>query len=138
MKTAFLVILLTLLLSGVMPLVLDDQPVLAAGTILIRADGSIDPPAAPISTHDGLTYTATDDIHGQLVVDRDGIVLDGGGHSLQGTGSGNGISIIGRTNVTVKNIRIQNFERGVHIVASSYNNISGNNNSYNGDGIILK
>ncbi|MFP3899129.1 MAG: CFI-box-CTERM domain-containing protein [Dehalococcoidia bacterium] len=138
MKTAFLVVLLTLLLSGVMPLVLDNQPVLAAGTIVIRADGSIDPPTAPISTDDGFTYTATDDIYGQLVVDRDGIVLDGGGHSLQGTGSGNGISIIDRTNVTVKNIHVENFECGVHIVASSYNNISGNNIAGNGYGIALE
>lgn len=138
MKTAFPAILLTLLLSSVMPLVLDTQPALAAGTILIRADGSIDPPTAPISTDDSFTYTATDDIYGQLVVERDGVVLDGRGYSLQGSGSGNGISMSDRTNVTVKNIRIENFECGIHLAASSHNNISGNNIAVNSYGIALE
>ena len=42
-------IILTLLLSiSMLTLAFDIQPVKASGTIYIRADGSIDPPTAPI------------------------------------------------------------------------------------------
>jgi len=61
--------------------------------IYIRADGSIEPPGAPVSTVDNVTYTLTDNIVDAappenlraITIDRDNIVLDGAGYTLQGT-----------------------------------------------------
>lgn len=41
------------------------------GTLYIRANGSIDPPTAPISTIDNVTYILT----GNITSDADGIVM---------------------------------------------------------------
>ena len=53
--------------------------------IYIRADGSIDPGTAPISSVDNITYTLKDNIFNQsTVVERDNIVVDGAGYTVQG------------------------------------------------------
>jgi len=49
----------------------------ALGTIYIRADGSIDPPTAPITTVDNVTYTLTGNIYDSIVVERNNTVIDG-------------------------------------------------------------
>ncbi|MCW4052480.1 MAG: hypothetical protein NWE78_04630 [Candidatus Bathyarchaeota archaeon] len=46
-------------------------PVKASGTIFIKGDGSVEPITAPISTLDNVTYTFTDVIHAEIVVERD-------------------------------------------------------------------
>jgi len=76
-------IMLTLILTCV-ALTFFVHPTLASGTVYIRADGSIDPPTAPISSMDNVTYTFTDDIEDSIVVERSNIVIDGAGHALQG------------------------------------------------------
>ena len=53
-------------------------------TIRIMFDGSIFPANVPIQRN-GDVYTFTDNVYGQIVVDRDNIVIDGAGYSLQGT-----------------------------------------------------
>ena len=99
------------------------------GTVYIRADGSIDPPDAPITTYDNVTYTLTSNItsswHG-IIVYRNNIIIDGAGYTLKGTGTYNGMSLASRGNVTVKNMRITNFYYGVYIEDSSNNCINGN------------
>jgi parallel beta-helix repeat protein len=97
--------------------------------IYIRADGSIDPPTAPISTLDNVTYTLTGDIfNDSIVVEKDNIVVDGGFQIVEGTGSGNGIRLLERTNVTIKNMTIKAFDQGISIGPfSNYNTIFGNN-----------
>ncbi len=48
------------------------------GFIYIRADGSIDPPTAPISTVDNITYTFTGDMFSDsIVIERDNIIVEG-------------------------------------------------------------
>jgi len=108
------------------------NPYRQSGTVYIRADGSIDPPDAAISTFDDVTYTLTgniaSDAHG-IVVLRDNIVVDGSGFSIEGTGleyySGIYFSEIG--NVTIRNTNIKNFHYGIQSNSSSNNSISGNN-----------
>jgi len=137
------------------------QPARATGTIYIRADGSIDPPTAPIQ-RDGNAYTFTDNTNDSIVVERNNIVIDGNGYTLQGSGSGNGIYLSGRENVTVRNTQIKAFFYGIVLISSSnynsiignnitassgngirlysncnYNSVSGNNIINNGDGILL-
>jgi len=55
-------LMLALLLVSMLHSVFDVSVVVASGTIYIRADGSIDPPTAPITTADNVTYTLTDNI----------------------------------------------------------------------------
>ncbi|MDH7563800.1 MAG: hypothetical protein QHH24_02810 [Candidatus Bathyarchaeota archaeon] len=46
------------------------------GTIYIRSDGSIDPPNAPVSTEDNITYTLTDNVCEPIVIERSYIAFD--------------------------------------------------------------
>jgi len=119
--------MLALLLTGMLALAFNIQPVEASGTIYIRADGSIDPPEAPISTADNVTYTFTDDINDSIVVERDSIAVDGAGYTVTGSGSGNGITVTGRSNVTVRNMTTKNFDYGIQLYYSSNDIVSGNN-----------
>ena len=108
-----------------------------SGTIYIRPDGSIEPSDAPISTLDNITYTFTNHVNDPIVVERSNIIIDGAGYALQGNGSGKGMNLSGRTNVTVRNTQIQDFEYGIYLYSSDHNSISGNsivNDSY---GIML-
>jgi len=111
----------------------------ASGTIYIRADGSIDPPAAPIQ-RDGDIYTLTgnitSDAHG-IVIERDNMTLDGAGYTLQGPGDYEGIDLTGRSNVTINDTRITAFRSGISLDYSSDNNISRNSIANNGFGIYL-
>ena len=97
------------------------QPVRAQGTIYIRADGSIDPPTAPISTVDNVTYIWTGNIYDSIVVERDNIVVDGAGYTLHGIGAYDsiGIDISERINVTIKTLIVETFYHGIFLNESS-------------------
>jgi len=118
------------------------------GPIYIRADGSVYSPDAPIKTHDNVTYTLTGDIMSYadgIVVERDNIILDGAGHTIQRKSNVTaslldsssihlrkftiykGINLQGRSNVTVKNIVIIGFDFGIYFDHSSNNLIIRNN-----------
>jgi parallel beta-helix repeat protein len=130
-------VMIFVVFMGILTLAFNIQPVEASSTIYIRADGSIDPPTAPISTLDNVTYTFTGDINDSVVIERDNIVVDGVGYVLQGTGSGAGIDITERSNVTIKNTQIKTFEFGIRLWQSSNDTISLNNIENNGYGILL-
>ena len=111
------------------------------GTIYIRADGSIDPPDAPISTVDNVTYTltgnVTTDVDG-IVVERDNIVVDGAGYTFQGTGvyPYKGIDLTGRSNVIIKTMNIKGFSKGIEVkgftvLGGGTNNVIQTNNITN-------
>jgi parallel beta-helix repeat protein len=110
------------------------------GTVYIRADGSIDPPDAPIITHDNVTYMLTDNITSSadgIVVERDNIIIDGASYTIEGAGSGTGISLSRRNNVTIKNTNIINFGYGIDFWYSSNNIIAENNVTNNWYGMYL-
>jgi len=98
-------------------------------TIYIRADGSIDPPTAPIQ-RDGDTYTLTDNIFDEIVVERSNITIDGDGCTLQSPKldwpGGTGFNLTSISNVAIKNTNIKGFRYGVYLYNSSNNKISGN------------
>jgi len=130
-------IMLTLILISMLTLAFNIQPIRASGTIHVRADGSIDPPIVPIQ-RDGDVYTFTDNIYDSIEVDRDDIVVDGAGYTLQGTGSGTGIYLRGRNNVTIKNIEVKGFNNGIQVSwYSSGNIIQGSNLTDNGRGVYV-
>jgi len=109
---------------------LEVQRVEASETIYIRADGSIDPPDAPISTVDNVTYTLTgniiSDAHG-IFLQRSNMTMDGAGFTLLGTRNGAGIYMNGMSNVTVIDTTVNNFTFGFSLGDSFYNNIIANN-----------
>jgi parallel beta-helix repeat protein len=131
--------MLMLLLTGMLALARNIQPVKAGGTIYIRADGSIEG-TDKIVTVDNVTYTFTGNIimsgANGIVVERDNIVIDGAGYTLQGTGIyvDKGMDLSGRMNMTIRNIRIGLFNYGIYLNHSSFINI----NCIGGSGIIPK
>jgi len=125
--------MLTLLLIGMVMLVSRTQLARTSGTIYIRADGAVDPPTAPIFTPDNASYIFMSDINEPIVVERDNILIDGAGYSLLGQGLGAGINLTRRANVTVRNLKIKNFEYGLFLEYSSNISIIRNyiiNNDY--------
>ena len=139
-------IMLALLLMGMLALAFSIQPVEGwSGTVYIRADGSIDPPDAPISTVNNVTYTLTGNITNitinadGIVVERSHIIIDGAGYTVEGAGigGGRGFFLSGITNVTIKNTNIKHFWAGIWFQNSNNNTISGNNITNNTEGIRL-
>ena len=100
------------------------------GTIYIKADGSVDPTTANITSVNNVTYTFTSNIYDEVVVERDNVTLDGAGYTLQGTGGVNevGIRLTGRNNVTIQNMTIMGFGSSAIYLSQSSNNILQLNN----------
>ncbi len=70
-------------------------------------------------------------------MERDDIVLDGAGHTLQGTGNETGISLTSRSNVTINNLQITGFSIGILLNSSNTVIISENNITNNDGGVNL-
>jgi parallel beta-helix repeat protein len=133
-KTASAIMIGVLLIS--MVLMSNVPTVRAQGTIYIRADGSIDPPTANITTTDNVTYYFTDNNYDEIRVQRSNIVVDGNGYTLHGT-AGIGIWIgygVTAYNVTIQNTQIEDFMCDIYL-GSSGNTIFGNNVTNNYWGI---
>ncbi len=103
------------------------------GVVYIRADGSVDPPTAPMQRDDNF-YTLTDNITSDssgIVIEKSNIVLEGAGYTLQGPGArrefSHGIYISKGSNVTVRNIQLKMFWIGIRLSNSSNNIFFGNN-----------
>jgi parallel beta-helix repeat protein len=145
-KTVSGIVLISLLI-GVL-FAFNTQQVRAIGTVYIRADGSVDPPTAPVQRNGDL-YTLTDNINISssnvygIVIERSDITLDGAGYKLEGEFPDNGIFMSGRNwnvnNVTIKNMEIKGFGNGVVLCSSSNISILNNSITNNGmDGILLE
>ena len=119
------IILQALLLVSILAFPFNIRPIEAEGTIYIRADGSVYPPSAPISTVDRITYTFTGNISDSIVVERNNILMDGAGYTVQGDGIGRGVDLSGRTNVTLTNMKIETFDYGIYLSGSNYSAVSG-------------
>ena len=129
--------MMTLILTGMLTFASNVQRVEASGIIYIRADGSVDPDTAPISSVDNVTYKFTDNIYDSIVVERDNIEVDGAGYILQGSGSGYGMILARTSNVTVNNVEIREFYHGVYLYESFCIKIVGNNITKNSDHGVL-
>jgi parallel beta-helix repeat protein len=130
--------LLMLLLGSMLYLAFNMQPVKAMGTIYIAADGSINPPEAPISSLDKITYTLTANLYDSIIVERSNIVVDGLFYAVQGDGTGNGFSLDDVVNVTIRNAIIEGCFDGIQLFNSSQNIIANNEVigvSYEGVGV---
>jgi parallel beta-helix repeat protein len=102
------------------------------GTIFIPGDTSIgnwDP--------DTRTYTLTTDVFETIQIDEGDLTLDGGGHIVSGSGSGDGLYIHQRNGITIENIRVQKFSCGVLVRRSHDTVIRNNTFDNNGTGILF-
>jgi parallel beta-helix repeat protein len=88
-------------------------------TVYVRANGSVE--GTDKIQRDGDLYILTGDLAFGIQVERSNIVFDGSGYTLQGDGEihgptdilGMGLEIIGCRNVTVRNLTIKGFTRGI-------------------------
>jgi parallel beta-helix repeat protein len=128
-------ITLTLLLTSMLTLAFHVQPVRATGTVYIRADGSIDPPTAPISTLDNATYALYASTSASIWIERNNIVFDGNGYTVQGS---DGIVAYDVSNVEIKRVNIKDCTNGIDAYSEgSCVIVSDNNISHCGVGISL-
>jgi parallel beta-helix repeat protein len=123
-------ITLTLLLTSMLTLAFNIQPVKAEGTIYIRPDGSIDPPTVPIQRN-GDIYTMTEDIETAsdtdgIIAEKSDIVIDGAGHTLYSYRGRHGVALSDIGNVLIRNMRIVNFYIGIYLNISSNNHVTRN------------
>jgi parallel beta-helix repeat protein len=77
--------------------------------------------------------TITDGIFGSYVT------IDGGGHTLKGGGTGIGVSTGARWShdYTIKNLRIENFDKGIYVNMSNHDTITGNTIVSNATGMYI-
>jgi parallel beta-helix repeat protein len=73
-----------------------------------------------------------------LVVGVDGIEIDLNGHSITGSGTGAGILVSGRADVSIRGGTLVNFTAGVQVINSSGVSIQANMLVSNADGIDLQ
>jgi len=136
MKKITATVALLLILSLMLVSIPEIGIVKAESTIYIRADGSVE--GTDKIQRDGNVYTFTDNIDGSIIVEKDNVVVDGAGYTLQGDGSGRGIDLYDdSTSITIRNVQIVNFQFGVHLSNASYATIDSNYIVNNFEGIRL-
>jgi len=85
---------------------------------------------------ENLTCTLTADYTYRIIIDSDGIILDGNGHSLTGAGTNennDAITVTRHNGITIKNFVLQNFSYGIHL-DDAHGNIVANNVSVSNEG----
>ena len=113
------VLLLFVVSSQISTFYLQTASTQSSTIVTITADGAIDPPTAPISRLDDASYTLTGNlVDRNLLIERDNIVLDGAGNSIHGSKSGTGLELNERNNVTIRNVRVENWARCIQLSRS--------------------
>jgi len=102
------------------------QPVIAYTTITIKADGSIDPTTANITSTDNITYYFTDDNHGELIVQKVNSIIDGAGYTLHG-GIAYSAGVRLANNATIQNMQITGFVWGIYLFGGKNRLVTKNN-----------
>lgn len=127
--TAFIVAFLFSALIGVQLVRLtaaNPLPAPPTRSMQIKSDGTVEPSTVPIQ-QEGNVYTFMSDISNFTIsVNLDNIVIDGGGFRLIGVGAYTGIDLASRSNVTIKNVIINNFGCGINLGNSLNNVVTGN------------
>lgn len=148
MKRFAFVLVLLLFLSIVLVSFPQIETVKAEGTIYIRADGSVEGTDKIQRNENVYTFLGNISVEGTqvdgIIVERDNIVIDGAGYTLQYVGNLsylfrgiNGINLTARNGVTIKNMRIIDFVFNVQLYKSSNNTILSNYVSTSELGIAL-
>jgi len=136
-------IMLALLLVSMLTLAFDIRLVKASGTIYIRADGSIDPPTAPMYQYGGIYYLTGNIDGSSILIEKDNIMLVGEGYILQGPGTifingiDVGLYVYACSNVEIIDLEVESFDVGVYLFLSSYVSILGSRIANNSLGIVV-
>src|SRR4030066_2134609 len=104
------------------------------GDIRITSDGTVEG-TDKISRNENV-YTLIGDISGTVengrifvTIEKDGVIVDGDGRTIQGTGTGIAIAVYGRKDVTIKNTKIIDFGTGIELRATDFeSNSTASNN----------
>ena len=102
-------------------------------TIYIMPDGSVSPSTAPIQKN-GDTYILNGSIsvnQDGIRIERDNVILDGAGYTVQGARTGTGVDLTDRNNVTIANITVTQFFNGILLSNATDNSILENHVSSN-------
>lgn len=83
------------------------------------------------------TCVLNQDINETIQIDSDNIILDGGGHTINGSNSGSGIYAYYRRNVIIRNVTVSGFYYGIRLDSSNYNKIDSATTKNNRNGIYL-
>ena len=126
-----LIVLAVLVIAFCAPVKAQSQSI--PGVVLIKADGSINPPTSLIQQV-GNTYMLTGDLNTQILLQKSNTVLDGNDHILGGGGILVGSSQI-MTNLTIQNFFINSGLSGVS--TSNCSDITIQNNTMHGGTYIL-
>jgi parallel beta-helix repeat protein len=103
------------------------NPVSPDTKIYIRPNGRIEPSTANITTADGHVYTFTGNNSERMILERDNIIVNGNGYTLNGARD-YGIVLFQRHNVTIANLTIAGFSTSGIGIESSTNNLIASNN----------
>ena len=122
-KSVSLPILFLLFLSVVLVTFPYIGTVRAIGTVYIRSDGSTE--GAGLIFSDGV-YWFTGDIYGQIVIEKDGVTVEGSEHILHAMNEGS-ILLENRSGVVLRNIEIVDAPFGIKIVGGRNNEITQSN-----------
>ena len=119
MRKVSLFVLILLLCVAVIPNI-QIGVVEAIGTVYIRSDGSTE--GAGLVFSDGV-YWFTGDIYGQIVIEKDGVTVEGSGYVLHGM---NEVSIFleNRSGVALRNIEVVDAPFGIKVVGGRNNEIT--------------
>ena len=82
-------------------------------------------------------YTLTGDVNESIEITQNNLIVDGSGYKITGPGSGNGIYLNQRTNVTVKNCVFSKFLIGIFLSSCSSSTLTNNTTNSNSYGIFL-
>ena len=104
------------------------------GEIRIAPDGAVQ--GTNMITRNDNVYTLVGDMSGSvgnghifITIEKDGVILDGSGKTIRGTGTGVAIAVYGRKDVTIKNTRIIDFGTGIELRSIDFeSNSTGSNN----------
>lgn len=69
----------------------------------------------PNIRQNGNTYILTSNINGTIIIEADGITLNGASYTLLGDGTSFGVWLQDRANVTLSNLKVSNFEQGIRL-----------------------
>ena len=118
-------------------LVANIQPVKAENTVYIRADGSV--AGTDKIQRNGNIYSFQENLTSSIIVEKDGVIIDGSNFWLEGSENpvdtdAIGITLTNRTDVSIKNLNIAHFGVGIALSNTNYCNITNNklteNNGY--------
>jgi parallel beta-helix repeat protein len=122
-KRAVSLSVLLLILSFMLVSLLAVKLVTSVETVYIRTDGSIE--GVGLTLEDGV-YVFTGDIYGQIIIEKDGVIVDGFGYVLHGMNEG-GIFLENRSGVVLCDIEVVDALFGITIIHGTNNEITESN-----------